>query len=149
MQPQTQSKVNKVIIPLLLVISFAAVIVLQLGFIFIMLALVPALAAYFIDNHPGLPIFKTVLACNLAGILPIVNPMLKAAFNMEAFDAVSIMSNPLNWVVVYGSAVLGCALIFLCRVIASFIMTIVYEYKVAALERTQKRLLDEWGQNIK
>lgn len=136
-------------VPVLLMFSFAAVILLQIGFIFIMLAMIPTLIAYFMDNNPGMPMFKTVLACNLAAILPVIEPMLKAAFNMENFDAVSLMSNPMNWIMVYGGATLGWALVFLCRIIASFVMTIVYEYRVAALERTQKKLVEEWGQNIK
>ena len=142
-------KLNKILLPVMLICCFAAVVILQLGFIFIMLAMVPTLVAYFVDNHPGLPLFKTVGACNIATLLPVIEPMLDAIVHSEAIKPVELMSNPMNWLIVYGGAALGWALVFLCKIIGSFIMTIIYEYRIVSLERTQKKLIEEWGQNIK
>jgi hypothetical protein len=146
---KSKEKLNKIILPLLLILCFAAVIILQLGFIFIMLAMLPTLVAYFMDNHHGLPLFKTVAACNISALLPVIAPMIEAVMHMDPFDPVEFMSNPMNWLIVFGGAALGWVLILLCRIIGSFIMTIIYEYNIASLEKTQKRLIEEWGQNIK
>lgn len=146
---KAKTKLNKILLPLLLIFCFAAVVILQLGFIFIMLAMLPTLVAYFMDNHHGLPLFKTIGACNLSALLPVIAPMIEAVVYPDPFDPVEFMSNPMNWLIVYGGAALGWVLIFLCRIIGSFIMTLMYEYRIASLERMQKKLIEEWGQNIK
>ena len=143
------NKLSKIMLPLLLIACFAAVVVLQLGFIFILLGMLPTLAAYFMDNYRGFPLFKTVAACNLSALLPIISPMFEAVIHGDSFDPKSLIINPINWLIVYGGAILGWLLIFLCKIIGSFVMTLIYEYRIASLERMQKNLIEEWGQNIK
>lgn len=140
---------SKILLPILMILSFASVILLQMGFIFIMLAMLPSLIAYYVDRDEHLSMFKTILACNLAAIMPAIEPMLKSAIQLKPYDAVSLMTTPANWVVAFGGAAIGWCMIFLCRVIASFIMTVVYEYKIASLERLQKKLIEEWGEDLR
>lgn len=142
------SGISKAYIPLLLTIAGVLIIVLQFGFIFLLLALLPAIVAYFIDNHQGKPIFKTVLACNFTGTLPSLVPMFKSGLEFQYHDVTSTMMNPRVWLFVYGGAAAGWGLIYLCRFIAHFILIIVYEYKVLSLERFQKKLVEEWGQQV-
>ena len=53
------------------------------------------------------------------------------------------------WLLVYSGAAAGWCLIYLCRFIARFIVTLMYEYNTSSLENMQKRLVEEWGQEIK
>ncbi len=75
---------SKAIMPLLLIISVMLIVLLQFGFIFLLLALLPSLVALFIDRDAGKPTFKIVLACNFAATLPSLVPMLEASDQNEA-----------------------------------------------------------------
>ncbi len=140
---------GKAVLPIMLAISAAAVVVLQMGFIFLMFALLPSLIAYYVDRDAHLSTLKTVFACNLAACLPVIVPMVKAGMSMKSYDVTAIMTNPLNWMIVYLGAAIGWCLIYLCRFIANFFITLGYEYKIVSLERLQRRLVEEWGQIIK
>ncbi len=68
---------------------------------------------------------------------------------MKHYDVGPLMADPMVWLMVYSGAAAGWCLIYLCRFIARFFVTILYEYNIAALEAHQKQMLDEWGQQIK
>ena len=123
--------------------------VLQSGFIFLIIALLPSAVGYFIDNDPDKSTFKVILACNLAGTLPTLMPMLHAGIRMESFDVMSVMTNPHVWLFAYAAAGMGWCLIYLCRFIARFFVIIYFDYQTASLERFQKKLLEEWGDQIR
>jgi hypothetical protein len=141
----SRSGFSKLVIPGLFVVSMAAVVVLQKGALFILLAMLPAIMAYFIDNHPKKAMFKTILACNFASTLPSLVPMIKAGLAMKQLDVSAIMGNPSTWLFVYSGAAAGWCLVFLCRMVARFIMILSYEYNIIHLEWVQRRLTEEWG----
>lgn len=140
---------SKAFMPILIILSLAGVVILQAGFIFLLLALLPAVIAYYVDNHPGQPLFKTVAACNMAATLPTLFPMIEAAMRMKRYDVMALMSNPSVWMFIYLCAAAGWCLTYLCRLIARFIMVLIYEYKIAALGLAQRHLLEEWGNQLK
>jgi hypothetical protein len=139
---------HKAYMPLLLTVAVILVVLLQFGFLVLLLALLPAIMAYFIDGNEGRPMFKTVLTCNLTGALPSLTPMLKAGLQFQHADISGVMASPHVWLFIYGGAAAGWGLIYLCRFIANFLLIIMYEYKILALERFQKKLMEEWGQQI-
>lgn len=139
---------GKALIPALFVVSAVGVVVLKMGFIFMLLALLPAILSYFVDTDPGKSMFKTVFTCNFAATLPWTIPIVKAGFSMESYNVTNLMTSPTVWMFVYLGAAAGYALVFLCRLIAKFILIVTYEYRIARLEMIQKRLLDEWGDAI-
>jgi hypothetical protein len=140
---------HKLLMPVLMVVGAALVIMLQFGFIFLLLALLPTVVAYYIDRDDGKPTFKVVMACNIAATLPSLTPMLQSTLNMKHVEVAGIMGNPAVWLYVYGGAAAGWCLIYLCRFIARFIVTLQYEYNIASLERLQRYLVDEWGSKVK
>lgn len=140
---------SKAFIPLLLVLICAGIVVLRFGFIFLLLALLPTIVAYYIDHTPKKPIFKTVASCNIAATLPTIAPMIRAGIAMKDYDISSVLRDASVWLMVYTGAAVGWCLIFLCRYIARFIVTLMYEYNINALEGLQKQLVEEWGQRIK
>ncbi|MGE3714203.1 MAG: hypothetical protein AB7F82_06715, partial [Alphaproteobacteria bacterium] len=139
---------NKIILILLILLSFAAVVVLRMGAIFVMLGLLPSLMAYYLDRDPNLATMKTVLTCNIASMLPILYPMIRAGFMFEPFNTYEVIMDPFNWLIAYAGAALGWSLILLCRIIARFLDALAYEYQIRELERTQKHLLQEWGTEL-
>ena len=120
---------GKLLKPVLAVASLLFIVLLQYGFIFLLIALLPAIVAYFIDHTPGRAAFKVVVLCNV--------------------DAMRVMGDPFVWLTVYGGAAIGWGLIFLCRFIARFFVVLYFEYQVVSLERFQKKLLSEWGDQIR
>lgn len=143
------SLASKAAVPVLILVSIALIVLLQLGFIFLLLALLPSVAAYFIDTNAGKPLFKTVLSCNFAATLPSLAPMIRASIHLHHYDVAPILQDPLIWLFVYSGAAAGWGLIFLCRFIARFIVTIMYEYSITSLENLQRHLVEEWGPQIK
>lgn len=142
------SGINKLFVPMLIVASVIFIFVLQFGFIFLLIALLPSAVAYFIDQNHGKPAFKIVLLCNLAATLPSLIPMLRAAMRMERPNVMEVMSDPRVWLLIYSGAAAGWCLVYLCRYIGRFITILYFEYQVSALERFQKKLLAEWGDKI-
>lgn len=140
---------NKLLMPLLMILTPVLIVLLQFGFLFLLMGLLPTVVAYFIDHDKGKPLFKTVGACNLAAMLPTLLPMLQAGIRFKHYDHASLISNPNVWLVVYCGAAAGWCIIYLSRFVARFIVTLVYEYSVNSLEHQQKYLLEEWGQEIK
>lgn len=139
----------KAFLPLMLIVGAALVVLLQFGFIFLLLALLPSVVAFYIDHDAGKPTFKTVFACNLAATLPSLAPMLDAGIKFRHYDTSLTLSNPSTWLIVYSGAAAGWCLIYLCRYVARFTVMLLYEYNISMLEGQQKRLIEEWGQQIK
>lgn len=140
---------QKLAMPMFYVVMALAAVILQFGFIFLIVALLPAITSYFIDNTPGHGVFKTVLATNFAAAMPSLAPMVQAGVSFKYIDVWAIAANPRVWLTIYGGAAAGWCLIYLSRFIARFLLIIAYEYRIAAMERMQKKLADEWGEQIR
>lgn len=139
---------KKLAMPLLGVICLVMIVLMRQGFIFVLFSLLPSITAFFVDNIKGRPTFKTVLICNLAGMLPWLVPMLISAAHLRSHDTASVMANPFVWLVVLGSAGVGWCLIYICSFMARFFIAALYEYNAVSLERFQKKLVEEWGDEI-
>lgn len=140
---------NKIMLSGLIAASLIAIVLLQFGFIFILIALLPCMVAYFIDRDEYKSAFRVVLLCNVAALLPSLLPMLSSAIHMERYDVMKLVTDPIVWLVIYAGAAMGWCLIFLCRFIARFIIILYFDYQIGALERFQNKLLVEWGDRIK
>lgn len=136
---------GKALLPVLGIGCVLGILLLRSGFIFLLLAMLPAVMAYYMDHTEDKSMFKTVLACNFAATLPTLMPMLQSS---KHYDIGNVMSTPMVWLFVYGGAAAGWCLIFLCRLVSRLFIVLIYEYKIAALERVQKKLVDEWGIQI-
>ena len=139
---------SKLLKPGLIVASLILILVLQLGFIFILIALLPAMVAYFIDRSPHKSEFRVILICNMTATLPSLSPMVNAAIQMKRIDILPVMTDPITWLIIYSGAAAGWCLIFLCRFIARFLITIYFEYRINSLQRLQAKLVKEWGEQI-
>ncbi|MDE3060226.1 MAG: hypothetical protein KGJ06_04380 [Pseudomonadota bacterium] len=139
---------QKLFFPVALILSAVLIVLLQFGFIFMLLGLLPSLVAFYIDHDPTKASFKTVLASNFAAMLPSLTPMLQAGIHFKHYDVSAIVGDPGVWLLIYSGAAAGWCLIYLCRFIAHFLITLTYEYNILNLERQQKELAEEWGQQI-
>ncbi len=126
----------------------AAIILLQSGFLLLLLAVMPSIMAYIVDTDRRKNSFKVVLSGNVSAALPTLLPMLKAALTMRKFDMTSALMDPYVWLFIYMGAGAGWALIYLCKFIASFVVTMSFEYNIKSLENVQAMLIEEWGDEI-
>jgi hypothetical protein len=140
---------KKIVWPVLLIIVVAAGAILKSGCFFLLLAMLPSVMAFYMDSDRKKSRFKTVVTCNLAATLPYLIPMAQAHLHMRPYSITALMSNPTTWLLVYGGAAAGWSLIFLFRLISRLFIVLSYEYKIAALEKTQSKLLDEWGSELR
>lgn len=140
---------QKLVPVLLIIVSLMLIVMLQFGFIFLLLALLPSIAAYFVDTDPSRPAFRTVFAANLAATLPSLTPMFKSGLKFKHYEVGGIIGDPKVWMLIYGSAAAGWCIIFICRQIARTMLAFQYEFRAASLERAQARLVDEWGTQVR
>lgn len=136
---------GKAFVPVLAIGSVLGIVLFKSGFIFLLLAMLPTVMAYYMDHTEDRSMFKTVFACNFAATLPTLAPMLQAS---KHYDIGTVMTTPMVWLFVYGGAAAGWCLIYLCRLVSRLFIVLLYEYRITALERVQKRLVDEWGAHI-
>ncbi len=128
-------------------IGLVLIVVLQSGFIFVMFGLLPSMVAYFVDMLPGKHIFKCVLACNLAGMMPTFADVAHA--DSMGATLQTLMGDPLLWFIVYFSSACGYILLWVCRTLTRVYVTVSAEAKVEKLKKNQDDLVDEWGPMIK
>lgn len=133
---------------LFLIFCLIGIVVLQIGFIFLILALMPTIVAFYTDTDRKRSIFKIVGSGNLAATLPTLIPMLKDAMRMKHYDIESVITDPMMWMFIYMGAAAGWAMIYICRFISRFVVTMTYEYNITNLKKQQKKLVDEWGEDI-
>ncbi|NBO17615.1 MAG: hypothetical protein EBV03_00010 [Proteobacteria bacterium] len=126
----------------------ATVVLLNVGTLFLLLALMPSIVAYFADPDPRKNAFKIVFSGNISAALPTLLPMVKAMINMRKFDITSAMQDPLVWMFIYLGAAAGWALIYLCKYVARFVVAMSFEYNIHSLENVQQMLIEEWGKEI-
>jgi hypothetical protein len=140
---------QKLIIPLMIIVGIILIVVLQLGFIFLLIALLPSIAAYFVDDDAELSTFRTIFACNLAATLPALTPVFVSGLKLKHYDIGSIISNPNVWLFIYSGAAIGWCMIYFSSHVARVFLEIQYKFRVSALERAQTRLLEEWGDQVR
>ncbi len=140
---------QKLIVPLMIIVCILLIGLLQLGFIFLILALLPSITAYFIDEDYYRINFRTIFACNLAATIPTITPMFISGLKLKHFDIGAVIGNPQVWLFIYSGAAIGWCMIYISGHLARVFLDIQYKFRSAALEKSQAKLLEEWGDTIK
>lgn len=139
---------GKLFLPVVIVLSIVGVFMLHIGYIFILLAMIPSFAAYYVDKGSSKSLFKTVAACNFSATIPAMAPMLSASIHNAPYEITKTIADPFVWLFIYISAAAAWGLSFLCKIVARYVVVLVFEYRIALLERAQKKLLEEWGTQL-
>lgn len=140
---------QKLIFPLMIIVCILLIGILQLGFIFLLIALLPSIAAYFVDDEYDLATFRTIFACNLAATLPTLTPIFASGLKLKHYDISSIIGNPNVWLFIYSGAAIGWCMIHFSSQAAHAFLEIQYKFRAASLEKAQARLLEEWGDSVR
>lgn len=131
---------------LMVVVTMTMVVVFKLGFLFFVLGILPSIVSYYIDATRSNLSFQTVFTCNLAGVLPFMADMLKDHGSNSAVQ--EIISNSVNWLIVYGAAGVGWLLVFIAPMLSQILINAMHQRQIGRLERHQRILVEEWGSEL-
>lgn len=131
---------------LLIIISLLAMGVLRTGFLLVVVGLLPSIIAYYVDVSADRYTFKTIFTCNLTGILPYLEQMLRHGPTSTILQ--SIMSSSQTWVIVGGASLMGWLLVKLCPVIAQFTISGLTQTQISHIEYIQRDIEKEWGAEV-
>lgn len=141
------SKFKKIFIRLfILLLSLFLIWRLQIGFVFVIFALLPSLVAYLMDSGQHRYLFKAILYCNLTGTIPFITAALVPSAGAAAIELDMMKFS--TWLFVYGSAMGGWFIVWMCRLFAYASLSVTYTARKQFLEGTQEALLEEWGKPV-
>lgn len=130
---------------LLIVSSLAMMVFLRTGFIFVVVAMLPAIVAYYMDHSPRPYLFKTVFALNLSGVLPYIGRMLREG-PMGSLQP--IMQSIDTWIIIYGAALSGYVLVSITPILTHVFLGRFHVGQVQRIEGVLKRIEGEWGEEV-
>lgn len=116
-------------------------------FFFVLISLTPLLLSILWDKKPGRFASKTVAAFNVTGMFPYI--MAISSSGSPDSVALAAIYEPKTWVLVYGFAIFGWAVILLVPKITLIFLEIRSKYMIKKMEKFQQELLNEWGEDIK
>lgn len=131
---------------LLILFSLLLMGLFRTGFIFIIIGMMPSIVMHFMDVTRKRYSFKTILACNLSAMMPFVGKM--ASFGPSSTVMESIMGDAANWMLIYGSALIGWALVRVAPMVAMTFIGGFHGTQIAMLRNNQKRIENEWGAEV-
>ena len=128
-----------VIIPLFFIMFFETMVLFAAG-------MIPTFVAYIIDPSEKKQITKTVCYANAAGCFIVAINMW--TYNNTLDQALYLMSDARNWLIMFGSASLGWLLYFIMRPMVVSYLAIKFEAKRKNMENIKKNLIEEWGNAV-
>lgn len=134
----------KMPVAMMVLVSILLIVVIKTAYIFLLCGILPSVAAYITDRAPGRHAFQTVLACNLAGVAPFLGKILG-----QGVSATALLSDVTVWFAMYSAAGMGWVLVWLSPYLARAILSGYYLKEVMQREAAQRKLLEEWGPEIK
>lgn len=131
---------------ILIFISLVMMSVLRTGFVFFIIGMLPCIVAFYMDVSKHRYLFKSVFAANLSGIMPYLAKILENGPSSMILQ--EIMGDSTSWIIIYGSAAIGFALVKTCPMFAQTLVEKMNQIQLARYEALQKKLEDEWGPEV-
>ena len=109
-------------------------------------AMIPSLVALMIDEDPDKMGTITVAPINFCGALPSVMALWSTNNSMP--QALQLLADPVNWMVMYGAAAIGWTIYYVIPPIISGCVVRRHETEIARLTEHQEKLVAEWGADV-
>ena len=109
-------------------------------------AMVPTIVALLIDQDPEKYAAITVGPLNFCGALPTAITLWSGSNSVQ--EALRLLSEPVNWLMMYGAAGVGWMLFYTIPPVVSSIVVRGHEAEVARLTEHQAKLVEEWGPEV-
>lgn len=108
--------------------------------------MIPTLVAWMWDRDPNKYAPLTVGGLNFCGTLLFMFDLWQGD---NSFDqAIAIVSNPMSWMVMYGTACAGWAIYFVIPVGIASMVTYKAQFDIEAIEKERANLLEEFGEDL-
>ena len=133
-----------------IILLVSAPALLFIGYPTFMVALggmLPTLVAFIVDSRKERYAARTVGYLNGAGVFIVCLDMWSGDHTWQA--ALEILYDPLNWLIMFGTAALGWGLFFAIPPISRAYLAVSNDLKLKALLSEQERLAGEWGDGVK
>lgn len=108
--------------------------------------MIPTWVAYIVDNRPQRYAARTVGYANAAGVVIVAMDMWLRDHTWQR--ALELISDPLNWAIMFGAAALGWALYFALPPMMRTYLAVTNELKLKQLKTEQRELINEWGLEV-
>jgi hypothetical protein len=117
------------------------------AFAFFLLSMLPSILSIIIDRGSGRFASKTVSACNFIAVIPhLFN--IGLAYEKD-ITAKQLMADPTTWFVIYSFSAIGWMMIWILPNLTLILITARADMKTKKLMSEQKKILDEWGAEVK
>lgn len=128
-------------------ISLILVVFIKHSFIFLIAGMLPSIVVAIVDNSRSRFLFKTVAAFNFSGVAPYMADLMLR--NNTASAVQEMVGTPTVWLVMYVAAAIGWMMVKLAPALIKAVMTQFSDNKVTKIETDQKKLIEEWGPEVK
>ncbi len=132
---------------LLIVSSLLMMGFLRTGFVFVVIAMLPSIVAYYFDVSKQRYLFRAIFCSNLSGLLPFIGELLRHGPSSGTLQ--KIMESAHSWLIIYGAAMMGLLLVRVCPILAQMMISGHHRAQLARFERLQKRIENEWGPEVR
>lgn len=112
----------------------------------IIIGMMPTMVAFITDRSHGKSAALSISVLNFAGTLPFVINLWRTGQGLG--EALSLMTQPFTWLVMYGAAGIGWAIYhYLPKFIATYV-AFRAQSQLGSLQALQKKLVEKWGPNV-
>lgn len=109
--------------------------------------MIPTFVAYVIDPSKNKQITKTVGYANVTGVFIVALEMW--TYNNSITKALDLLSDPENWLIMFGTASVGWILYFIMRPLVGTYLSVTFDVRRKKFKDTEERLIKEWGDEVK
>ncbi len=109
--------------------------------------MIPTFVAYVIDPSKNKQITKTVGYANITGVFIVALDMW--TYNNSINKALDLLSDPANWLIMFGTASVGWILYFIMRPLVGTYLSVTFDVRRKKFKDTEERLIKEWGDEVK
>ncbi|KKB96368.1 hypothetical protein SZ25_00518 [Candidatus Arcanobacter lacustris] len=131
---------------LIVIISFAILLISRYAFTFFIIAILPSLASFAIDKRLNKSASSTICAFNLMGVSPYIFTLWRSGGINEMSQTFII--NPFVWISIYGTTSIGCMMLLLLPKITSHLFKIKSAHKLVQIEQEMKDMVELWGDEV-
>lgn len=114
-------------------------------FVLLLVGMAPTWVAVFAERHNAGRV-HTMAALNIAGVLPFLGQVWSSNGGMTTVSA--LLGNVYTWAVMYGSAGMGVAFLWLGPQIAALYLDFKAAHYSRQLQKQKESLIEEWGQKL-
>ncbi len=116
------------------------------SFIFLFFALIPTILAYLADKSKVRYKWLCVGSLNVAGAIPY---LFSLWFGDNTYkDAIAIITNIYNIMIMYGAAGAGCLIYLLVPPAVASYIQMSNQRRLVSLKETLEGLVEKWGENV-